>query len=76
MQTHGVLPRKKSLNFAYLRLQQDWKEITKERYTLDDFTVEVQLPTKSGSTYKVNVAISAPKTIYKDKPYFVRIQFS
>lgn len=62
---------KRKTNFASLRLQQDWSKLRNENFFLDGFTVQVDPPVQMHKCYSVNIFVTAPITIYNDKPYQV-----
>ena len=65
--------RQKRMNFVDFRLQQDWNNLHKEKFTIDSFKVMLDPPRRSESSYSLTVYISAPTTIYSDKTYQVRL---
>ncbi len=63
--------RPKRLNFVDLRLQQDWNNLHTEKYALESFAVTLEPPLRNSYAYSIRTAISAPTTLYNDKPYRV-----
>lgn len=62
---------KRKICFAIMRLQQDWNQLYNEKFCLDGFTIKIDLPIQVDKCCYATLYVSAPNTLYNDKPYQV-----